>query len=282
SMRISPSRIYANAALQCHVGLRSIPILSHKAVYYFWNLAIREKNCSNLEEKWLEIAFINDKDNKILESVANKINYHVFHLSKNEETSKPIISTTVPLIYVSEVQALFHIKEAFSNLISVRHNVNKVQKKSQFTFSELLSITTPTSLMHWYALVGCIVQTFYEGDNDRSVKLMNQLKEESKTNDDLSKQIIILSLLSRSLLICGKVEASIHYADKVANYVPLRKNQETGNTEIDKDLVIREIVNDIEKLAEFCVGWIVLETRIVVLGIVGNLLTKNTDKVLPN
>ncbi|CAG8706433.1 21505_t:CDS:2 [Gigaspora margarita] len=281
-MRTSPSRIYANAALQCHVGLRSIPILSHKAVSYFWNLAIREKNFSNLEEKWLEIALINDKDNKILEIVTNRINYRVFHLSKNEETPKSIINTTVPLIYVSEVQALFHIKDVFSNLISVRHNVNKVQKKSKFTFSELLSITTPTSLMHWYALVGCIVQAFYEGNNDLGVKLINKLKEESKTNDDLSKQIITLSLLSRSLLICGKVEASIHYADKVANYVSLKKNQKTENVEIDKDLVIREIVNDIEKLAEFCVGWVVLETRIVALGVIGNLLSKNKGKALPN
>ncbi|KAF0513456.1 sterol regulatory element binding protein, transcription factor sre1 [Gigaspora margarita] len=281
-MRTSPSRIYANAALQCHVGLRSIPILSHKAVSYFWNLAIRGKSFSNLEEKWLEIALINDKDNKILEFVTNRINYHVFHLSKNEETPKSIINTTVPLIYVSEVQALFHIKDAFSNLISVRHNVNKVQKKSKFTFSELLSITTPTSLMHWYALVGCIVQAFYDGNNDLGVKLINKLKEESKTNNDLSKQIITLSLLSRSLLIFGKVEASIHYADKVANYVSLKKNQKTENVEIDKDLVIREIVNDIEKLAEFCVGWVVLETRIVALGVIGNLLSKNKGKALPN
>ncbi|CAG8701541.1 44837_t:CDS:2 [Gigaspora margarita] len=282
NMRISPSRIYANAALQCHVGLRSIPILSHKAVSYFWNLAIKEKGSSNLEEKWLEIALINDKDNKILESVANRINDHVFHLSKKEETPKSIINTTIPLIYVSEIRAFFHIKEAFSNLISVRHNVNKVQKNPKFTFSELLSITTPTSSAHWYALVGCIVQAFYECNNDLGVKLMNKLNEESKTNDNLSKQIIILGLLSRTLLICGKVEASIHCADKVANYLPLRKNQGTGNVEIDKDLAIRKIVNDIEKLAEFCVGWIVLETRIVVLGIVGNLISKNKDKALSN
>ncbi|KAF0533351.1 helix-loop-helix DNA-binding domain-containing transcription factor [Gigaspora margarita] len=280
NMRTSP-RIYANASLQCHVGLRSIPILSHKAVSYFWNLAIKEKGSSNLEEKWLEIALINDKDNKILESVANRIN--VFHLSKKEETPKSIINTTIPLIYVSEIRALFHIKEAFSNLISVRHNVNKVQKKSKFTFSELLSITTPTFSAHWYALVGCIVQAFYEGNNDLGVKLMNKLNEESKTNDDLSKQMIILGLLSRSLLICGQVEASIHCADKVTNYPLLRKNQETRNVvEIDEDLVIRKIVNDIEKLAEFCVGWIVLETRIVVFGIVGNLISKNKDKALSN
>ncbi|CAG8734027.1 26963_t:CDS:2 [Dentiscutata erythropus] len=280
SMRISPSRIYANAALQCHVGLRSVPILSHRAVSYFWKLAIREKDRSNSEEKWIEIALINDQNNNILESVANRIRDHVFHLSENEEIFKPKICTTVPLVYVSEVQALFHIKEAFSNLISVRHNINK--KKSKFTFSELLGITTPASLMHWYALVGCIVQAFYEGENDLGAKLVNKLNEESNANDGLSKQIITMSLLSRYLLICDKIEASIHYADKVIDYVSLRKNKKIETTEVDKYLAIREIVKDIDNLVEICVGWSVLETRIIILGIVGNSLSKNKDKVLPN
>ncbi|CAG8544921.1 3092_t:CDS:2 [Dentiscutata heterogama] len=282
SMRISPSRIYANAALQCYVGLQSVPSLSHRAVSYFWKLAIKEKGRSNSEEKWLEIALINDHNNDILEIVANRIRDHVFHLSENEEIIKPKICTTVPLVYVSEVQALFHFKEAFANLISVRHSVNKVQKKkSKFTFSELLGITTPASLMHWYALVGCIVQAFYEGENDLGAKLVNKLNEESKANDDLSKQIITMSLLSRYLLICDKIEASIHYADKVVDYVSLRKNKKIETTEVDK-LVIREIVKDIDNLVEICVGWIVLETRIVILGIVGNLQSKNKDKILPN
>ncbi|CAG8438016.1 16476_t:CDS:2 [Dentiscutata heterogama] len=285
SMRISPSRIYANAALQCHVVLRSVPFLSRRIVPYFWKLAIKEKACSNCREKWLEVALINDNNNDILKSVANRISDHIFHLSKKEETFKPMINTTVPLVYVSEVQALFHIKEAFSNLISERHDVNKVQKKkSKFTFHELFGITTPASPMHWYALVGCIIQAFYEGKNDLGVKLLNKLKEESKNNnkDDLDKQIITMGLLSRSLLICGKLEASIHYADKVVNYVTLRKNKEMETTEDDKDFFVREIVKDIDNLAEFCVGWIVLETRIVILGIVGNVLSKNKDKALPN
>ncbi|CAG8461712.1 4621_t:CDS:2 [Dentiscutata erythropus] len=284
SMRIDPSRIYANAALQCHVGLRSVPFLSRRTVPYFWKLAIKKKTCSNSKEKWLEIALINDNNNDILESVAYRISEHIFHLSKNEETLKPMINTTIPLVYVSEIQALFHIKEAFSNLISVRHDVNKVQKKkSKFTFHELFGVTTPASPMHWYALVGCIVQAFFEGKNELGVKLLNKLKEESNNNNnDLNKQIITMGLLSRSLLICGKLEASIHYANNVANNVTLRKNKEMETTEDDKDFVIREIVKDIDNLAEFCVGWIVLETRIIVLGIIGNVLSKNKDKALPN
>ncbi|CAG8775225.1 15490_t:CDS:2, partial [Dentiscutata erythropus] len=135
--RISPARIYANAALQCYVGLRSVPFLRRRAVSHFWKQAIKEKGCFSSEDKWLEIALVSDQNNDILENVANKLNDHVFHSSKSEKTLKPIISTTIPLVYVSEVQALFHIKEAFYNLISERHDMIKIQKKSKFTFSEL-------------------------------------------------------------------------------------------------------------------------------------------------
>ncbi|CAG8768306.1 7078_t:CDS:2, partial [Gigaspora rosea] len=277
NMRINPSRIYANAALQCYVSLRSIPLLRHRAVSHFWKLAIKEKNFFSSEEKWLEIALFNDQNNNILlENVANRIRDHVFH------SFKPTISTTIPLVYVSEVQALFHIKEAFYNLISERHDIIKIQKKSQFTFSELYSITTPASLIHWYALIGCIVQAFYEDKNDLGTKLVNKLKKESKTDDNLNKQIMIMSLVSRSLLICGNVEASIHCADKALNYVYLRKNEQMEITKIEKDFMIKDFVKDVQDLAEFCVGWIVLETRIVVLGIGGNLLSKNKIPILPN
>ncbi|CAG8778818.1 27390_t:CDS:1, partial [Dentiscutata erythropus] len=141
-------------------------------------------------------------------------------------------------------------------------------------------ITTPTSLMHWYALIGCVVQAFYESKNDFDARLVKKLKEELKTDDSLNKQIIIMGLMSRSLLICGKIEASIHCADKAINCASLRKNKQTET--IEKDLVIRGIVKDVQDLAEFCVGWIVLETRIIVLGIVGNLLLKNKVRTLPN
>ncbi|CAG8772399.1 25931_t:CDS:2, partial [Gigaspora margarita] len=274
--RINPSRIYANAALQCYVGLCSIPLLRHRALSHFWKLAIKEKRFFSSEEKWLELALANDQNNDILKNVANRIRDHVFH------SFKPTISTTIPLVYVSEVQALFHIKEAFYNVISERHDIIKIQKKSQFTFSELYDITTPTSLIHWYALIGCVVQAFYEEKNDLGKRLVNKLKEESKNDNNLNKQIMLISLISRSLLICGKVEASIHCADKAINYVSLRKNEQMEITEIEKDFMIRDIMKDVQDLAEFCVGWIVLETRIVILEIVGNLLSKNKVKILPN
>ncbi|CAG8813706.1 11377_t:CDS:2, partial [Racocetra persica] len=281
-MRISPSRVYANAALQCYASLRSVPFLSRRAVSHFWNLAIKEKGHFNSEEKWLEIALISGKNNDIWESAANRICDHVFNLSKSEETLKPIISTNIPLVYVSEVQALFHIKEAFSNLISKRQGTNNILKGCQFTFSELLSVTTPASLMHWYALVGCVVQAFHDGKNDSGTKLVNKLRDESKTSDNLNKRIITMGLFSRSLLICGNIESSIHCADKAVNYISLRKNEKTETLETDKDLVIDEIVNDVHDLAEFCVGWIILETRIVGLGIIGHLLSKNNNKPLSN
>ncbi|CAG8682922.1 11758_t:CDS:2, partial [Racocetra fulgida] len=252
------------------------------AVSHFWNLAIKEKGHFNSEEKWLEIALISVKNHDIWESAANRICDHVFNLSKSEETLKPIISTNIPLVYVSEVQALYHIKEAFSNLISERQGTNKILKGCQFTFSELLSVTTPASLMHWYALVGCVVQAFHEGKNDSGTKLVNKLRDELKTNDNLDKRIITMGLLSRSLLICGNIESSIHCADKAVNYISLRKNEKKETLETDKDLVIGEIVNDVHDLAEFCVGWIILETRIVGLGIIGHLLSKNKNKPLSN
>ncbi|KAF0493073.1 helix-loop-helix DNA-binding domain-containing transcription factor [Gigaspora margarita] len=276
NMRINPSRIYANAALQCYVGLCSIPFLRHRALSHFWKLAIKEKRFFSSEEKWLELALANDQNDDMLINVANRIRDHVFH------SFKPTISTTIPLVYVSEVQALFHIKEAFYNVISERHDIIKIQKKSQFTFSELYDITTPTSLIHWYALIGCVVQAFYEEKNDLGKRLVNKLKEESKTDNNLNKQIMLMSLISQSLLICGKIEASIHCADKAINYVSLRKNEQMEISEIEKDFMIRDIVKDVQDLAEFCVGWMVLETRIIILGIIGNLLSKNKVKILPN
>ncbi|CAG8672736.1 23306_t:CDS:2 [Dentiscutata erythropus] len=205
------------------------------AVSHFCELAIKEKGCLISEDKWLEIALIGDQNNEILENVANRISDHIFHSSKNAKTLQPIVSTTIPLVYVAEVQALFHIKEAFYNLIS-RHDIIKIQKKSKFTFSELHSITTPASLAHWFTLIRCVVQAFYEGKNNLGSSLVNKLKEESMTDDNLDKQIIIMSLLSRSLLICGKVKASIHCADKdkVIGGISLRKNKQMETMETEK------------------------------------------------
>ncbi|CAG8722823.1 16538_t:CDS:2 [Dentiscutata erythropus] len=249
NMHASHSRIYANAALQCYVGLRSVPFLRRRAVSHFWELAIKEKSCFSSEDKWLEIALIRDQYNDILENVANRINDHIFHSSKNAKTFQSVVNTTVPLVYVSEIQALFHIKEAFYNLISERHGMIKIQKKSK---------------------------------NDLGSELVNKLKEGSMTDDNLNKQIIIMSLLSRSHLICGKIKASIHCADKAINCISLRKNEQMETIEIEKNLMIREIVKDIQDLVEFCVGWIALETRVVVLKIVGNFLSKNEVRKLPN
>ncbi|CAG8753065.1 15838_t:CDS:2, partial [Dentiscutata heterogama] len=83
NMRASPSRIYANAALQCYVGLRSVPFLRRRAVSHFWKLAIKEKGCFSSEDKWLEIALIRDQNNDILENVANRISDYIFHVKSS-------------------------------------------------------------------------------------------------------------------------------------------------------------------------------------------------------
>ncbi|CAG8619619.1 10751_t:CDS:2 [Cetraspora pellucida] len=285
NLYISSSRIYANAAIQCYIGLHSIPFLSQKVVSSFWKLAIKEKGRIGSEEKWFEIALISDSNSDIWKVVAERISNYILHSPKNDEAISPMRNTTIPLIHISDMQGFIHLKETFSNFVSMRYGNKKNAKKSKFTFAELLSVTTPASLTHWYALVGCAVQAFSEGKHVPGEKFVNKLKEEfQKTDKSLNKQIIAMGLLSHILLIYGKVEASVRCADKASNFVSLRKKEEKTGVEddsLDKNLEIQKIEHDVHTLAEYCVGWIVLEARIFGWKKIEGLSLENKDEVLP-
>ncbi|RHZ76468.1 hypothetical protein Glove_197g5 [Diversispora epigaea] len=284
---INPARIYANAALQCYIGFHSIPFISQRIVSHFWKLA-KERRLASSEEKWLEIVLVSDPNNDMWKGIANKISNHVISTSKGEEKVEPMNNTTIPLAHFSDAQALFHLKKAFSNLVSVKYGKSKkVQKSTQYTFSELLGVTTPASLTHWYALVGCAVQAFSVQQIVTGEKLVNRLREEfPKTNDNVNKQIIAMGLLTYALLMHGKVEASIRCADKANNAVSIRnKEEKSGITENDdsgeRDLE-REMIQDVHDLAEFCVGWVVLEARILSWKIIEEFTSENNDKAIPD
>ncbi|CAG8652819.1 14200_t:CDS:2, partial [Acaulospora morrowiae] len=281
---ISPSRIYANAALQCYIGLRSVPFISQRLVSHFWKLAIKEKGRGS-EEKWLEIALANNQNYDIWKGVANRINDHALHLSKNKEIIESMSNTTIPLTYMSDAQALIHLKETFSDLVSVKYGKKKYQKKSRYTFVDLLSVTTPSSLAHWYALIGCAVHAFSEGKNAVGEKLVNKLKEEyPKIDNNINKRIIAMGLFSYVLLMYGKVEASIRCADNVSNAISLRKKEEKSEIaeNEDDDLEIGKVLKEVHDLAELCVGWIVLEARILAWKIIEGLPSEARDKPLPD
>ncbi|CAG8498994.1 28336_t:CDS:2, partial [Racocetra persica] len=284
NLYISSSRIYANAAIQCYISLHSIPFLSQKVVSSFWKLAVKEKGRVGPEDKWFEIALISDSNSDMWKVVANRISDYVLHSSKNDETISPMRNTTIPLIHISDMQGFIHLKETFSNFVSMRYGNKKNAKKSKFTFGELLSVTTPASLTHWYALVGCAVQAFSEGKHAPGEKFVNKLKEEfQKTDKSLNKQVIAMGLLSHILLVYGKVEASVRCADKASTSVSLRKKEKTGAEDdpLDKNSEIRKIEYDVHTLAEFCVGWIVLEARIFGWKKIEGLSLENKDEVLP-
>ncbi|CAG8769614.1 1521_t:CDS:2, partial [Dentiscutata erythropus] len=286
NLYISSSRIYANAAIQFYIGLHSIPFLSRKIASSFWKLAIKGKRSSGPEEKWFEIALICDSKSNMWKVVVNKIGDYALHSpKKNDEPISIMRNTTIPLIHVSDAQAFIHLKETFSNFVSMRYGNKKNAKKSKFTFAELLSVTTPTSLTHWYALVGCAVQAFSEGKHSPGEKFVTKLREEfQKTDNSLNKQIVAMGLLSYILLIYGKVEASVRCADKASTAVSLRRKEEkTGVVEdgsSDKDSEVRKIEHDVHTLAEFCVGWIVLEARIIGWKKIEGLSLENKDEVL--
>ncbi|KAF0428700.1 sterol regulatory element binding protein, transcription factor sre1 [Gigaspora margarita] len=286
NLYISSSRIYANAAIQCYIGLHSIPFLSRKIVSSFWQLAIKGKRRCGSDEKWFEIALISDSNSDMWKGVVNRISDHALRSSKTDEIISTMRNTTIPLIHVSDAQAFIHLKETFSNFVSMRYGNKKNAKKSKFTFVELLSVTTPASLTHWYALVGCAVQAFSEGKHAHGEKFVNKLREEfQKTDKSLNKQIITMGLLSYILLIYGKVEASVRCADKASTSVTLRRKEEkTGIIEdgsSDKDLEFRKTEYDVHILAEFCVGWVVLEARIFGWKKIEGLSLENKDEVLP-
>ncbi|CAG8564460.1 3304_t:CDS:2 [Racocetra fulgida] len=250
----------------------------------FWKLAVKEKGRVGPEDKWFEIALISDSNSDMWKVVANRISDYVLHSSKNDETISPMRNTTIPLIHISDMQGFIHLKETFSNFVSMRYGNKKNAKKSKFTFGELLSVTTPASLTHWYALVGCAVQAFSEGKHAPGEKFVNKLKEEfQKTDKSLNKQVIAMGLLSHILLVYGKVEASVRCADKASTSVSLRKKEKIGAEDdpLDKNSEIRKIEYDVHTLAEFCVGWIVLEARIFGWKKIEGLSLENKDEVLP-
>ncbi|CAG8484626.1 2865_t:CDS:2 [Acaulospora colombiana] len=262
--------------------------LGERIVSHFWNLAIKEKGSSGPEEKWLEIALISDQNNDTWRGVADRISDHVLGLSKNKEFIESMSNTTVPLTHISDAQALIHLKDAFSNLISVKYGKKKSQKRSRYTFFDLLGVSTPASPTHWYALVGCAVQAFSEGENKVGESLVNKLREEyPKIDNDASKRIISMGLFSYYLLMYGKVEASIRCADKVSSAVALRKKEKKSGIIDDESLDDKEsetekILKEVHHLAEFCVGWIVLEARVLGWKIIEGLSSETKENPLPD
>ncbi|CAG8488493.1 3562_t:CDS:2 [Funneliformis caledonium] len=281
---LSPSRIYANAALQSYIGLSSFPFLAEKAASQFWKLAKKEMgHGSGKEEKWLEIALNSDHQSEMWKGVVNRISDYIFLYSKRKNDEKSHIglmkNITIPLTLVTDVQALIYLKQAFYNFISLKYTGKKKSSKNQqnqqpFSFVEIVRDTTPNSLTHWYALVGCSIEAFSSGHNSLGKNFVNRLKDYPTIKSDennYNKQIIAMGLLSYALLMHGKVEASIRCADKVSLAMAKRKEQRSDDgsvegkiellDELNNSFEIIQMIHDVQDLAEFCVGWIVLEAR---------------------
>ncbi|CAJ0632688.1 15105_t:CDS:2 [Entrophospora sp. SA101] len=281
---ISPSRIYANAAFQCYIGLNSIPFISQKAVSHFWKLANnKRRNNSSDQDKWLEIALACNEGDNLWKRIANEIRDQLFrnedkligntksnnnnHSNSNgtaatiSTVANNINNTTIPLTYLTDAQALFHLKNSFYDFISSKFGKKKEASRCKYSFIDLLKITTQQSISHWYALVGCAVEAFTQGNNVVGENIMSRLKDEyPKTVNNINKEIIAMGLFSFILLMNGKLEASI-------------------NSSIEDD-----ILKNVHDLAEFCVGWIVLDTKLLGWKIVEGIIIdedKNKKIILP-
>ncbi|KAG9288934.1 hypothetical protein G9A89_019556 [Geosiphon pyriformis] len=286
STYLSTSRIYADAAIQLFIGFQSIDFIAEKLASHFWQRAQNERN--NSEEKWLEIALNCDQKSNIWRGVVNRIAEQALRKNKvAKETFEDIVTGTIPLNHISDAQALFHLKDAYSNFISMRHGKKKTKNRQSFSFDELLNVTNFTSLTHWYALVGCAVKAFSTGNNLLGEKLVNYLKEHyPKSDTNNNKQVIALGLFSYTLMMYGKVEASVRCAEKTIAAITRRNKEEKTIPEVsvfpdDKDYEINKIEREIHDLAEFCVGWMVLEARIFGWKIMEELVADKKDIKLP-
>jgi hypothetical protein len=263
NISLSPSRIYANAALQSYIGLSSFPFFAERVVAHFWKLANKEKVLeSGTGGKWLEIALNSDHKSEMWKEIVNRIRDSIFEKSSSELTKE----ITVPLTLVADVQALNYLKQAFYNFISTKYGGKKKSSPKitqSFSFIELVRDTTPNSFTHWYALVGCCIEAFHLEHNKLGENLVNRLKDypRFKSNENTNdKQIIAMGLLSYALLMQGKLEASLRCANKASIALTQRKEQRNGDGE-EVNYYSFEIEQDIHYLTEFCVGWIVLEAK---------------------
>ncbi|CAG8521520.1 13089_t:CDS:2 [Ambispora gerdemannii] len=289
---LSPSRIYANAAIQCFIGFHSFPYIAQKTAAHFWQKAKNCKGHNGTEEKWFEVALTSDQTTDIWKGVVDQISKLAFQkgqISKNADEEE-IITPTIPLYKISDAQTLFQLKDAYYNFISEQYGKKKNNKGHSFSFAELLRMSSQTSVTHWYTLVGYALATFSRKDNVAGLDIINQLKIFTK-NAGISnnKQILEMGLLSYALLMYGKIEASTRFADNAYAAIVKRNQAEkivsensthSEDHENDNDELYK-IERDIHDLAEFCVGRIVLEARILNWKVMEELSLQNKDVVIP-
>ncbi|CAG8542280.1 5226_t:CDS:2, partial [Ambispora leptoticha] len=280
----NPSRIYANAAIQCYIGFSSFPYIARKTAAHFWQKAIANKGYNGAEEKWLEVALTCNQNGDIWKGVVNQIAELAFQKGQISKSSdeEEITTLITPLCKISDAQALFRLKETYYNFISEQYGRKRSSNKKGYSFAELMRVSSPSSLAHWYTLVGYALATFARKQNNTGLNIINQLKLFTKKENNNNKQIIEMGLLSYALLMYGKIEASARFADSA--YVAIikgiqEKNADDCEEETNEFCKLKQEIHD---LAEFCVGRIVLEGRILIWKIIEELSSQNKDVPIPD
>ncbi|CAG8556743.1 2297_t:CDS:2 [Paraglomus occultum] len=275
----SPSRIYINAALQSYIGLQSMPFIAQKVAAHFWGRAIKEKGRDGHEDKWTEIALTIKQGSNLWKDAMNRVFEQAFN--PQNVTDDITRSATIPLTRFSDAQSLAHLKDAYLKFISQNYGKKKL-RKSKDLFADILAVTTHTSSTHWYAFVGSTIVTFLNGGKQIDDKLINQLREKFPKSENTNTQVLARGLLSHAFLMYGKIEASVRCAEKAAIALKRRNEDSSDDMVVEEETEISALEKEVHDLAEFCVGWIVLEARVLGWKAIENLSKENKSLKLPD
>ncbi|RUS20513.1 hypothetical protein BC937DRAFT_95040 [Endogone sp. FLAS-F59071] len=206
-------------------------------------------------------------------------------------TTSLAAASTVPIEILSNLQSYYNLQTMFEHLVSLISSLPAIDTatasdiSSEYTesiFDRILSNTSPSSILHWYALTGAAIEAFWKNDVHLGERYLCQLPQLSKDvaspsdldnnnsalRHDLTRRVIAYTLLGVAFLKRGRIVEGVRVLDKAQVLQQEKRKTAAGNgssTSGVAELVAPrsgDLESSVRTLAEFVVGMCGLEAWI--------------------